>query len=191
MDTTRRSLTSFALLMTLALAACGGGEATTTPGGPAATTAGGATQAPGGSTSNGGTVTQAPGNGGTAIDPCTLLTDEEIRSPTGFSPKSHASESLGVFASGCAWELDNEGAAPWSITVGVTTTGGRDFYDRYIAPPVGEGEVIEGVGDDALQSDVGDVTAVKGDTVFSVLYIEFPSRDEVAIPLAKAIAAKL
>ena len=98
---------------------------------------------------------------------------------------------MGTFELGCEWELDNAGAASWSITVGVMPTGGRDFYDRYIAPPVGEGDVIDGIGDDALQSEVGDVTAVKGDTSFSVLYIEFPTRDEVAVQLAKAIAAKL
>ena len=69
-------------------------------------------------------------------------------------------------------------------------TGGRNFYDRYVAP-VGEGDVIDGLGDDALQSEVGDVSVVKGDTSFSVLYIEFPARDEVAVQLAKAIAAKL
>ena len=194
MKTTRRSLTTLGLFASLGLAACGGGGATTGPGGPtatpvtpAATAAGAATQPPG----NGGSATQAPGNGGASIDACTLLTDEEIKAATGFSPKSHAPESLGVFDFGCAWELDNEGDAAWSITIGVTTSGGRAFYDRYVAPPVGEGEVIEGIGDDALQSDVGDVTAVKGDTVFSVLYIEFPARDEVAVPLAKAVAAKL
>jgi hypothetical protein len=185
MDTKRRSLTILGLATSLVLAACGGaGTATTVPTGPAA---GSPTQPPG----NGGTATQAPGNGGTSFDACTLLTDQEIATATGFSPKSHAAESLGAFASGCAWELDNAGDTPWTITVGVTTSGGRAFYDRYVAPPVGEGEVIEGIGDGALQSDVGDVTAVKGDTVFSVLYIEFPTRDEVAVTLARAIAAKL
>jgi hypothetical protein len=189
MKTTRRSLASLAMLTTFALAACGGsgGAARTGPAAPGATSGPVATQPPG----NGGTATQAPG-GGAAIDACSLLTDAEIKAATGFSPKSRAAApDLGTFASACEWELDNEGAAAWSITVGATKGGGREFYDRYVAPPVGEGEVVEGIGDDALQSEVGDVTAVKGDTVFSVLYIEFPSRDEVAIALAKAIAAKL
>ena len=177
MKTTRRSLASLALLTTFALAACGGtGAATTGPGGPAATTAGGATQPAGGGT----TPTQAAGgNGGAAVDACKLLTDEEIKSATGFSPKSSAAApDMGTFPAGCEWELDNEGAASWSITLGVMPTGGRSFYDGYVAPPVGEGEV-------------GDVTVVKGDTTFSVLYIEFPTRDEVAVELAKAVAAKL
>jgi len=177
-------------LVACLVTACGGtGAPTTAPGAPAATSAA-VTAAPGGATPA--PAASAPTTGGMAIDACSLLTDAEIKSATGFSPiRKTAGPQMGVFNAGCEWELDNDGAAPWSITIGLNASGGRSFYDKYIAPPVGEGEVIDGVGDDALQSDIGEVTAVKGDTIFSVLYIEFPTRDEVAVPLAKAIAAKL
>ena len=187
---TRATLSIVALLAAVVAGCSGGPTATTGAGGPAATggtapttAAGGATVAP---------AATAPTGGGTAVDACTLLTDAEIKSATGFAPiRKGAEPQMGVFEAGCEWELDNAGDAAWSITIGVKTSGGRAFYDKYIAPPASEGTAVDGVGDDALQSDIGEVTAVKGDTVFSVLYIEFPTRDEVAIPLARAVAAKL
>lgn len=178
MDRPRRFLAILGLSTAFLVAACGGGATTTAgPGAPGAT--------------SGGTATQAPG-GGATIDPCALLTDEDIKAATGFSPiRETAGPTMGIFEVGCEWELDNEGGVPWSIVLGVRPEGGRDYYDSFFAPPVGEGEVLEGVGDDALQSDIGDVNAVKGDTMFSVSYIEFPTRNEVAVELAKAVARNL
>ena len=186
MDIQRRFLTTLGMCVTFLIAGCGGGATTTAgPGAPGATSGGAAT------TGGGGTATQAPG-GGATVDACSLLTDEDIKTATGFSPISEtAGPTMGIFEVGCEWELDNEGGVPWSIVLGVRPEGGRDYFDRYFAPPVGEGEVLEGVGDEALLSDIGDVNAVKGDTMFSVTYIEFPARNEVAVELAKAVARNL
>jgi len=181
-------------LLALALAACGGSAATGGPG--AGNPSVGAAGTPGAVAvgTSGGVASQTHGApGGPASDPCSLLTDEEIKTATGFSPISAtAGPTMGVFDVGCEWELDNEGGGvPWSIVVGVRAEGGREFYDDYFAPPVGEGEVLVGVGDDALQTDLGDVNAVRNDVMFSVSYIEFPSRNDVPVALAKAIASKL
>jgi hypothetical protein len=186
MDTTRRLHATLGLATMFALAACGGTSAVATnAGGPAATIATTAAASSGG----GGIGTGVPGE---AVDACGLLTDSDIKAATGFSPTRHAGGAqLGIYQFGCEWELDNEGAVPWSIVVGATRPGGRDYYDRYFAPPVGEGDVLQNVGDDAIQDDTGLVNAVKGDTVFTVSYIEFPARNQVAVELAKAIAAKL
>ncbi|HET9852786.1 MAG TPA: hypothetical protein VFP56_09800 [Candidatus Limnocylindrales bacterium] len=195
MLTFHRRLAALLTVVSLALGACGGSAATSppgagnptagpgaTPGDAAGTPAGVATQASG-----------APGGPDAATDPCSLLTAEEIKTATGFSPISATpGPTMGVFDVGCEWELDNEGSGvPWSIVIGLRADGGREYYDDYFAPPVGEGEVLQGVGDAAIQTDIGDVNAVRNDVMFSVSYIEFPSRNDVPVALAKLIASKL
>src|SRR5262245_58742325 len=101
----RRLPTGLGVLGMVLLAACGGGAATSGPGGPGATTGAAATQA------GGGAATEPAGGGGSAVKPCDLLTDEQIKAATGFSPISEtAGPTMGIFQIGCEWELDNTGS---------------------------------------------------------------------------------
>jgi hypothetical protein len=194
MHTTRRLPIVLGILTTLVLAACGGGTAATSgPGGPGATSGGSTTQGPGG-----GTTTQAPG-GGETVDACALLTAAEIEDVTGLVANTGLpGPQAGVFASGCLWELiDEDSMVPPSFTLGVMTTGGKDYYDTYFAPFNDEAgyEPIEGLGDIAVDADFGAVHVVSGDAFFQVQYIGggFGPDDSttLATELAKRVVANL
>ena len=182
MHTTRRVPIILGILTTIVVAACGGGTATTSgPGGPGPTSGTGTTQAPGN-----GTSTQAPGGGGT-VDACALLTAEDIEAVTGLVASSvEPGPQAGVFASGCLWELvDEDAMVPPTISLGVMTTGGKDYYERYFAPFNEDAgyKPIENLGDVAVDADFGAVHVVTGDAFFQVQYIGggFGSDDSTAL----------
>lgn len=196
MHTTRRLPITFGILTALFLAACGGGTAATTdpggPGGPGATSGGSATQAPGGPT------TQAPG-GGETVDACALLSAADIDAVTGLAASSTTpGPQAGIFPSGCEWALvDEDAIVPPSISLGVMTSGGKAYYDRYFAPFEEEAgyEPIEGLGDVAVDADFGAVHVVAGDAFFQVQYIggSFGGDDSTALAteLARKVVANL
>jgi hypothetical protein len=192
MNPNRRLPIVIGILTTLLLAACGGGTAATGgPGGPGATGGGGATQAPGG-----GTSTQPPG-GGATVDACALLAEPDIEAVTGNETESStAGSQFGIFASGCEWKLvDADAIVPPTIALGVMTTGGRDYYDKYFAPFNAEYgyEAIEGLGEEAVDAD-GSVLVVSGDAFFNLQYLGggFGGDDAaVATDLAEKVVANL
>ena len=116
-----RRLVTIGLSAAFCLAAWGGAAATP-PGGSQAT------QAPAGTAAASATGAAATANaGGATGDACALLTADDIKKATGFSPISQAGGAqLGIFNVGCEWELDNKDAVPWSIVVGMIQRGGRD-----------------------------------------------------------------
>lgn len=189
MHTTHRLPLTLGILTALVLAACGGGTAATTgPGGPGATSGVPATQAPGGQT------TQAPG-GGQTVNACALLTAADIEDVTGLAASSTTpGPQAGVFASGCEWALvDEDAIVPPTISLGVMTIGGKDYYDTYFAPfEDGAGyEPIEGLGDVAVDADFGAVHVVAGDAFFQVQYIGGGFGDDDSTTLATELARKV
>ena len=188
MNTNRRLPIAYGILTTLVLAACGGGPAATSgPGGPAATS-GSATQVPGGA------VTQAPG-GGQTVDACALLTAADIEAATGLVAKPGLpGPQGGIFASGCEWELvDEDAMVPPTISLGVMTTGGKDYYERYFADMNENAgyKPIDGLGDVAVDADFGAVHVVSGDAFFQVQYISGSFGGDYSTALATELAHKV
>ena len=95
---TRASLSIITLLAAVVAGCSGGATAATGAGGPAATGGTAPTTAVGGATPA--SVATAPTGGGTAVDACSLLTDAEIESATGFSPiRKGAGPQMGILLS--------------------------------------------------------------------------------------------
>jgi hypothetical protein len=107
-----------------------------------------------------------------------LLTDEDIREITGYEVvRKTPGPAMGIYQNGCEWELNSgRGDVNWTITLGAMSPGGRQYFDKYLNldgnPP------IPGLGDIAV-SNMGDcVTAVKGDTLVDIHYIDFSKAKE-------------
>jgi hypothetical protein len=136
-----------------------------------------------------------PAGGGSTIAACDLLTDDQISQVLGLAVQSkEAGPVLGIFPSGCEWTLEDDS----SVTVGVIAPGGRNYYETFFEPFIGDGEPgslvesVPGIGDKAGRSDTGGIMAVKGDTLVSVEIFVFPSADDaVAEALTQAILARL
>ena len=192
MNTNRRALTIVGLSTALVLAACSGA-----PVGPAGTSGAGSTSGAGGPG-----PTQAPGQrtqptgGGAAVDACALLTDAEVEEVTGHAvEETTPGPQLGLFQFGCQWLLSQDDAmVPASINLGVMPEGGRSYYDRYFAPFNEEYgyEAIPGVGDEAVDAEVGSILVVAGDAFFNLQYIGFTDDDAaVAAELGRKVVARL
>ncbi|HJP89256.1 MAG TPA: DUF3558 family protein [Candidatus Limnocylindrales bacterium] len=171
----------------LSIAACGGGGAAATagPNGTAATTAAGpATQPPvaGG--------TQQPG-GGATVDACAFLTDADIKAVTGYavSAKRNGAQ-VGVFQSGCEWELVAPGEiVPPSIVLGILTEGGKAYYEKYVKPYNTEQNATPvAVGDEAVDAGFGVIQGVQGDAFFNLQYL---GQDDHELELAKKLVTHL
>jgi hypothetical protein len=166
------------------LVACGGTTPASTPSTSSAVrpTQAGALSTPAAplATSPVSVPTQAGQPQGQAVEACSLLSDEEIEQIGGATIASKTNGSVqGVFANGCAWELDPRASGQMigtSIELGVIAPGGRDYYDRYFAPFARE--KVEGIGDEALRGEAGDIMAIKGDALVSVFVIAMGAGDE-------------
>ena len=170
-----KPLTQLSLLVAiLSVIACGGG-ATYSPATSSIAPGLPTTSAPASATGNAAT---APPAG--AVDACALLTDDEILQATSHAVVSRtAGPQLGIFQNGCLIELaDDEAIVPPEITIGVISPGGADYFRRFFVEPFPEAEHVSGIGDDAIRGEVGDLLAVRGDTMVNVLYIGFGEDEE-------------
>lgn len=82
----------------------------------------------------------------------------------------------------------------WTRTLGVMTSGGKDYYKRYFAPLNQENgyDAIAGVGDEAVDGGMSDVLVVSGDAFFNLQYLGMGSDDtDLATELAKNVVANL
>lgn len=157
------------LLMAMAVIACGGGGAATTSAAPGPSTGVGAQPSTVG--------TQPPR--GAALDPCALLTDADIEQVTGRAVDNSTPGSLGgSFSNACSWELARGDAdiTPVTIDLAVISPHGVEYYETNVAPF--ETTRISGIGDEAVVDGAGGITAVKGDTLVSVLVIAVGQVDE-------------
>jgi hypothetical protein len=128
-----------------------------------------------------------------AMDVCSLLTDEEIETATGF--KSLGSEPLGAIGgdAGCAWTLDTQ-PIPSSIQLTVMDSGGREEFDfianeLYETPP----EHIPGLGDDAVKTNDA-VYAVVGDRLLRLRFTLWGSTADphaLVVPLVELALSRL
>jgi hypothetical protein len=112
----RRRLLATVVFGAILVGGCGGATVTTAPSlaGPVATSSG------------------APA--GFSGDPCTLLTDAEVTAATGLPVVSkQAGPQMGLFNTGCDWEVGAPNQVPWSVQLGVMASGGRSYYDQYFA----------------------------------------------------------
>ena len=178
-----RTLAIFAV--GLLVAACGGSVTSTgvTP-----------TPGPGGAATNPpATTTGVQPPAGATIDPCALLSEDDILEATGREVDTMTPGSvMGIFANGCEWELalGDDDMVPVSIQLGAISPGGRDYYDRYLKI-VATGSV-PGIGDEAATSDAGGIDAVKGDTLLSFFVIAFgDDEDQITHDLAVAAFEKV
>jgi hypothetical protein len=126
-----------------------------------------------------------------AFQAADLLTDEDIREIMGYSViKKTPGPAHGIFQNGCEWELDSGAGANWSITLGVMSPGGRRYFDTYLnldnLPP------IPALGDIAISSMSDCITAVKGDVLVDLQYIEFTkSKPDIARRLIERIFSRI
>ncbi|HEY6569958.1 MAG TPA: DUF3558 family protein [Candidatus Limnocylindrales bacterium] len=178
-----------AAFLAISLAACGtvatpsagsgssvSGTASATPG----PIDGGATTPPG---------TPSPTGAGRVLDPCALLTDDEITKTTGFSPISReAVGGDGALTPGCTWELDSgTPGLTWSISLDVVSPGGQQYYDTFVTIDETLKPVPE-LGASAGINEFGIVNAVDADTLITLYYIQMPRpKADPTIPLAKLV----
>ena len=185
----RLKLATAAATAAIAIAACGGAATTSGPGGQGGATqgpAGAATQAP----ANGGS-TQQPANGGPSVDACAFLTAADIKAVTGYDvARTTPGAQAGIFQDGCEWELvAPDEIVPPSIALGILTTGGKDYYAKYMKPYNDEqGNTPVAVGDEAVDAGFGVIMGVKGDAFFNLQYL---GEDDHELELAKKLVAHL
>jgi hypothetical protein len=132
---------------------------------------------------------QSPGGGSTAIDPCSLLTEEQVQEAT----KTAVAAVQPMGTTSCRWELDTDSMVPGAhgVTINVWAAGGRTRFDALSAiprlPGVGDGAAMLGGNTD------GNVWALKDDTLLHFIYNlpgDTPDAQAVVVPLVElAIAA--
>lgn len=168
------------------VAACDGSPAGSEPGGNGGTGGTGGTGAPPASAPGGGNATEAPGGPASVGEPCTLLTEAEIRQVTGFDVRwTFPNEGVpGQLPVGCNWSLGTSEAGA-DIVIGVRSPGGAALFDP------AEGDPVEGIGDRATQTEPAVVETVKGDTYVSVTYIGYEDRPDITRELARLIMEKV
>ncbi len=195
MDTTHRLPLVFSIVTMLVLAACGGGPGVAAPtsgGGSESSSVpvGGSTVPDGGavaSTTPAGPGSAVPGGPPSIAEPCTLLTEAEIRQATGFEIKwiFPSEDTPGDLPVGCNWSLGTAELGA-DIVIGVRSPGGAALFDP------SRGDPVDGIGDRAYQSEPAVVDAVKGDTFVSVTYIGSEGDDpEITRELARMIMEKV
>ena len=136
-------------------------------------------------------------DGGTAIDPCTLLTDEEIKRTTGYPVlnKKTVTGSGGFSPPGCDWELkSNKGIAGLHrISIDVIRSGGRQRF-KLMASSL---TPVAGLGDGAVKTGGntdGTVWAMAGDSLVTLRYalpVDTADPDPLVLPLIKIILTRV
>jgi hypothetical protein len=174
------ALAGLLLTFGVVLSACsavpptGGGASARVPGVPSTAPSGSGPAA---------TVAPTPPQPAQSLNACSLLTDDEVEEVTDRTiATKEAGPVMGIFNEGCTWELDpgRNDVVGWSVELGVISVGGRSYFDTYLSFP-DDTEPVSGLGDVAVVSDVGGISAVKGDTLVSVFVVAFNADDEAAL----------
>jgi hypothetical protein len=148
------------------------------------------------STPSSSTDSPRPTDAGGAIDPCTLLANEEIQRTTGYPVlKNRTVTGSGGFSPpGCDWELKTGKGIPGlhRISVDVIRSGGRErfkFLSTSLTP-------VAGLGDGAVKTGGnmdGTVWAVAGDSLVTLRYalpVDTADPDPLVLPLVKLILSR-
>lgn len=124
---------------------------------------------PGATAGTGGQPTQS--TGGTASDPCALLTDEEILEVTG-SPAvgKEGTRRGGMWDAACVWQVQSGGMVPATLTVTIKSPGGRAIWDQYMVPIQAEFTPVADLGDAAFAKVLWPTHVLAGDTYVSVQF---------------------
>jgi hypothetical protein len=134
-------------------------------------------------------------DGSRAIDPCTLLTDEEIKRTTGYPVlyKKTVTGSGKFSPPGCNWELKSNKGIPGlhRISIDVVSSGGRERFKLMssLTP-------VAGLGDGAVKTGGntdGTVWAVAGDSLVTLRYalpVDTADPDPLVLPLIKIILSR-
>ena len=135
-------------------------------------------------------------DGGEAIDPCTLLTDEEIKRTTGYPVlnKNTVTGSGKFSPPGCIWELKTNKGIPGlhRISIDFIRSGGRERFN-FISPSL---TPIAGLGDGAVKAGGntdGTVWAVAGDSLVTLRYalpVGTADPDPLVLPLVKIMLTR-
>ena len=129
--------------------------------------------------------------GGSTVDACALLTDQEIKAATHFATTGHEAGQ----ATDCRWTLDTGSDLPGlhSIRLAIQLTGGREQWDFLSqglpqVPALGDGAFKLGGNTD------GSIKALAGDRVISLDYslpVQTADPDPLIIPLLKSALSRL
>jgi len=134
-------------------------------------------------------------DGSRAVDPFTLLTDEEIKRTTGYPVlnKKTVTGSGKFFPPGCNWELKTNKGIPGlhRISIDVISSGGRERFKLMssLTP-------VAGLGDGAVKTGGntdGTVWALAGDSLVTLRYalpVDTTDPDPPALPLVKIILSR-
>lgn len=149
----------------------GGGPTATVPGGGEAT---------------------AP-TGATVSDPCTLLTDEQIKEVTGFAALGKTSTPRGgMWDAACTWEVHGASVVPANITLTIKSPGGRAIWDQYMVPIQGEFTAVDGLGDAAFSKVHWPTHVLAGDTYLSIQFTDMPDPEgPISTDLARRVVENL
>ncbi|MEP7378028.1 MAG: VWD domain-containing protein [Chloroflexota bacterium] len=125
-------------------------------------------------------------------DACGTLSDEQILVITGLVVlnRQPGIPSSGTYTAGCYWTLETGGLDNFAeIYLNVQSPGGRAAYDEYLVTWPGL-QPVAGVGDEAVLDPGINITAVVGDTLIDMQYVDVfnPDTDAVNIELARAAA---
>lgn len=134
-------------------------------------------------------------DGGGAIDPCRLLTDEEIERTTGYPVlnRKTVAGSGGFSPPGCVWELKSGKGIPGlhRISIDVIRSGGRERFKLMNALTP-----VAGLGDGAVKTGGntdGTVWAVAGDFMVTLRYalpVDTADPDPLVLPLVRIILSR-
>jgi hypothetical protein len=162
----------------LALAACSSGTGSTAV--PATSTGESAGPVP--------SATAGSVAGGTVIDPCTLLTNADIKDITGYDiGTTNPAPADTVFPTACEWKLKG---TIWQISLGVTPPGGSPTWDSLV--PYTQGKAVSGIGDKAFVSEMGgDLMVLHGGTFFDIQYVASGEPKDIQSQLAQRVVEHL
>ncbi len=165
------------VLVAALVAGCGGG-----PGTPTGTPPGPGTTAPG---STAGVPAAIPAA-------CTLLTDGDVTELTGLTVVSREDNVADtVYANHCRLTIQRSDGGSGTLDVGILSPGGRERYD-HSGGSAGL-EPIEGLpADDAgLDTNVGGIFAVRGDTLVDVYTLSLGLEDETEVEIVRRVLERL
>ena len=163
-----RSISTAAVVLALALAACGGGAPTAAPGGTSST----ATQAPGATVAGTAGASALPTTGKAA---CDVLTSADIEEITGAKVAKMDPEPVDTtYQNVCRWTFEG----PGQMDLGILSPGGASHLERSFE--FEGGDEITGLGDRAVRLETsGSLMALSGDTVVDLFVLSAGFSDEV------------